>query len=264
MPEIESESEFSWRETKFLLKLPWLLLLMLLGKRSGSELLRPLRDLKQFLLAPRVTVALMVAIVAVFIYESFFMSEELFRQLVFQPRHLLELDLFPMVASWFLHANLAHLAGNMLALAVFGRIVERRLGGGQLLLIYFGSAIISDIIAAIFDQGGIGASGAIAGLISAAILINPFYLTHFLFGIPVPAMLIGWAMMAADVMGVLVPKDDNIGHIAHLGGYASIAFLVYFFNRDMREKMRRGLVINITFAILAAAAWFVLKARGII
>jgi membrane associated rhomboid family serine protease len=264
MREIESESEFSWREFKFLLRLPWLLFLILIGKRSWSELLQPLKDIGAFLLAPRMTAVLIVANLAVFVFQALFMGDELLRGLVFQPRHLLELDVFPMMASWFLHANLAHLAGNMVALAVFGRIVERSLGGGQLLLIYFGSAVISDLIAAAFGQGGIGASGAIAGLISAGILISPFYLTHFLFGLPLPAMLVGWAMMAADVMGVLVPKDDNIGHIAHLGGYAAIAFLAYLFNRDLRDRMRRGLIINVAFAAFAAGAWLILKARGII
>ncbi|MBI4150158.1 rhomboid family intramembrane serine protease [Candidatus Woesearchaeota archaeon] len=264
MEHIESEAEFTWKQFKFVLKLPWLLLLIFIGRRSWRELLQPLRDLLVFFFEPRATMLLILAIIAVYIYQVFFMTEELFRQLVFEPRNVLEGNVFPMMASWFLHANFVHLLGNIIALAVFGRIVERKLGSWQLLSIYFGAAIISDLIAAIFGQGGIGASGAIAGLISTAILINPFYLTHFLFGIPLPAMLIGWAMMITDIMGVLVPKNDNIGHIAHLGGYMATAFLVFLFNQEERKKMKRGLIINVLFVASAGALWFWLRFQNIV
>jgi membrane associated rhomboid family serine protease len=186
---------------------------------------------------------------AMFIVEIFFMPEELLYSLVMQPEHLWNLNLLPMAASWFLHASVAHLLGNLLFLFLFGRIVERHFGTARFLLIYFGSAIVSDVISSLAGQGGIGASGAIAGLISAAILIEPFYIT-FIVGIPLPIILVGWLAIFADVMGILNPvPGDNVGHFAHLGGYIAISILIFLFNAEERGKMLKGLITNMIFVL---------------
>jgi membrane associated rhomboid family serine protease len=169
VPRVESESQFVWRQLISILKFPFLLLLFLIGRKPFSEVMAPFSNLFRFLFEPVATVLLAASIFGVFVYQLFFMPQEVFNSLVFQPADLFALNLTPLVASWFLHASWTHLLGNMLFLYVFGRIVERRLGSLRLVVIYFGSAIISSVIAALAGQGGIGASGALAGLISTAI-----------------------------------------------------------------------------------------------
>lgn len=82
--------------------------------------------------------------------------------------------LFSVLTYSFGHADLWHLAGNMLALLVFGTPVNRRLGNGWYLLGYLGSAIFLGILAKLFCNGFlIGASGAIFAVISIALLLFP-------------------------------------------------------------------------------------------
>ncbi len=252
--EIESESQFVWKQIKFLLKLPFILLLVLFGKREKKELLAPLRDLWNFLLEPKATVVLIVLNVIVFILQMFYFGD--IDPYVFTLNHLLKLNFFPMVASWFLHANLSHLLGNMLALYIFGRVVERRFGPWYFLLIYFGAGIIASLLSVLFGQPGIGASGAISGVISTAIMIDPFYFTYLILGIPLPIMLIGLLSIWSDLSNIIVPANDNIGHFAHLGGYLSTALIVFMFSEEKKHKMKIGLIINVVFVALAVILYY--------
>jgi membrane associated rhomboid family serine protease len=163
-----------------------------------------------------------------------------------------------MIASWFLHGSLAHLVGNMVFLYIFGRILERRFGY-KMLLIYFGAAIISDFFASLFLQGGIGASGAISGLVAAAILTDPFYITFLVFGVPIPILLLGLLSIFGDIAGVFSAEESNIGYFAHLGGYLSITLLIYFFSKEDRKRMKKGLMVNIAVVVFMALLYFLFK-----
>lgn len=209
------------------------------------------------------TMLLVIANIFIYIWSTT-LSEEAFNSLIFRPESLLALNLTQIIASWFLHANYAHLIGNVLFLFVFGRVVERRFGTIKYILIFFGAAIISDVVAGlIFQQGGIGASGAIAGLIAAAIIIDPFYLNYTLFGIPLPIVVIGWIAIFTDILGIIQPVTDNIGHIAHLAGFFGITILTFAFSKR-NEKIKRGLFINILTVILALAAYYFIPSFQII
>lgn len=82
--------------------------------------------------------------------------------------------LFSVFTYAFGHADLWHLAGNMLALLVFGTPVNRRLGNGWYLAAYVGSAVFLGVFARLFSNGGlIGASGAIFSVIAIACLLLP-------------------------------------------------------------------------------------------
>ena len=256
--EIISESRFVLSQLFFILKLPFLIVLVLLKQRRPEELLQPLHDFRVFFFGPRLTVALIAINFVVFISQAF-MSEDLFLSLVFTPSDLASLNLLPLIASVFMHANLAHLLGNMLFLFIFGRIIESTFGAFRMVMIYFGSGLIAFIISGLAGQGGIGASGAIAGLIAAAILIRPFYLTYLIMGIPLPIILVGWLAILSDVSGILYQRDDGIGYYAHMGGYLAISLLVFILNKEDRDKMKIGLAINTVFVIayLIAVTFFI-------
>jgi len=253
---IESESQFVWTQVLAILKFPFLLLLFLFRKKSLGDVMAPFVNVIRFLFEPKATVFLIGAVTCVFMYQLFFMPAQLFDRLVFKPDDIFSLNVLPVVASWFLHGSLTHFLGNMLFLFIFGRIVERRFGSFKMLLIYFGSAIISSFIAALAGQGGIGASGAIAGLVSTAILADPFYLTYFVFGIPIPVFIVGWLVIYADITGILVPVQDNIGHFAHLGGYLAIAVIVFLLSTSERSKIWKGLLLNIAMLVVLLMAYY--------
>jgi len=258
MEEIESESKFVWRQIWFIITLPVLIFQIIFGKKRFSELGKPFKELIHFIFEPKITVIIILANVAIFLLEIFYFTEDQIMNLAFKPSDILNFNYVPIVSSWFLHASVAHLVGNMIFLYIFGRIVEKDFGW-KILLVYFGSAIISDSVSALAGQGGIGASGAIAGLIGTAILMHPFYLTYLVVGIPLPIIIVGWLAIISDVTGILMPKNDNIGHFAHLGGYLAVSFLVFLFNKEEKHKLKLGLIINVLFVAALAVYWFYLR-----
>ena len=224
------------------------------GKHIESEA-RLLVKVFFWFLQSRATVLLIFANAVVF-FLSRTWSPSLYKSLLFTPESLYELNPVPMISSWFIHADLTHLTGNLIFLFIFGRIVERKFGFFRFLLIYFSSAVISDLVAGlIFNQGGIGASGAIAGLVAAGTIIRPFYITHAL-GVPLPVVVVGWITLIADLSGIIRPVlGDNVGHIAHLAGFFGITFLIYLVARK-DEQIRRGFGVNlVTGIVLGLLFW---------
>lgn len=82
--------------------------------------------------------------------------------------------LFTVVTYAFGHAGIWHLAGNMLALIVFGSAVNRRIGNGWYLIVYLGTVLAMGIFCRVFLNGYmLGASGAIFAVIAMATLLLP-------------------------------------------------------------------------------------------
>ena len=201
------------------------------------------------------TLLICVLIVAAYFYSTT-LSEQAFKQLIFTRESFFQLNFLPMAAGWFLHANLAHLIGNLVALLVFGRIVERRFGTFKFFFIYFLAGIVSDLVASVlFGEIGIGASGAIYGLMATAMLINPFYITFSLY-VPLPVVVVGWIYAFSNISGLIVPVlGDNTGYIAHLSGFFVVSLLVYMFTKH-DQKIKRGMAINVLTVIILALLYY--------
>jgi len=136
------------------------------------------------------------------------------------------------MTSTLLHGGLLHLAGNMLFLWVFGPSVEDRFGRLGFLLLYLGSAMLSGALHALVarEHGmpipAIGASGAIAGVTGAFLVLFPkttircFTLLGFgIIGLPA-WWFVGFAIMW-DVFSQGLGVRTGIAHMAHLGGYTA-------------------------------------------
>ena len=190
----------------------------------------------------------MIVNIIAFIYEAYLSvnSPLLLDSLIFHPTDLMTGNYSSIISSMFLHANVAHLFGNMLALFIFGRIVERKLGHFKTGMLYFCAGIIATLVhMAIYlylgnNTGALGASGAIMGLVSAAVLLDPFYLTYEMI-FPIPVMLLGWFTIFLDFAGVFSAVDEGVAHFAHIGGYASVFLISQVLDR---EKFKKGMVIN--------------------
>ena len=222
------------------------------------------KKIVSWILQPKFIILLILINLAAYFWSAT-LSPQIFENLTFHPENILNLNFPPIIASWFLHANLAHLTANLIFLYVFGRVVERKFGAFKTALIYFGAAIISDLISGlVFQQGGIGASGAIAGLIAAAVIIDPFYLNYIIFGLPIPIVVLGWVAIFADILGLIKPLETSVGHIAHLAGFFGITLLIFLFNRK-NEKIKKGFLINIlTIAVVVALHFFNINIPNII
>jgi membrane associated rhomboid family serine protease len=263
---IHSETFFVLHVLKFILSFPFLIVLSLFSKKARNSISSQTKILKSFFVETKITnILILLNIVAfileiiIFLYQSNSTNQNFIVDYVLKNQAEINFpnSIFASIFSWFLHADLMHLFLNMVTLYVFGRIVEREFGK-NMIWIYFGSGIIASLLTTIIGEYGIGASGAIAGLISVAILIRPFYITYRFF-IPLPAILIGWSYIISDFLGILNPvADDNIGHFAHLGGYMVVMLFVFFKFKD-RKKLIKGLIINIIFVSLLLIWYFTNK-----
>lgn len=133
----------------------------------------------------------------------------------------------------FLHGGFAHLLYNLLALALFGSVLESKIGWKNFLAVFFISGIIANIVALYFYPNSLGASGAIFGIIGALIFISPFTMV-WTAGLPMPLFLAGILWVTGDLVGayayVAGNPIDNTGNIAHLGGVI-IGLIMGFFYR---------------------------------
>lgn len=127
-----------------------------------------------------------------------------------------------MLSSGFLHADMMHLAFNMLTLYFFAPVVINGLGTFSFILVYFGSLIFGSLLTMLFHKNdysyrAVGASGAVTGVLYSAILLQPNMMLGVFFVIPMPAYVFGILYLLYSIYGMRA-KNDNIGHTAHFGG----------------------------------------------
>ncbi len=139
--------------------------------------------------------------------------------------------------SIFLHSSLTHLFLNMLALFFFGPLLERRIGSGRFLALYFGSGILAGLaqILVFPNPAVLGASGAIFGLLGALTVLMPDLVVILLF-VPLKILYVAILFAALDLFPVLTGTPDGIAHIAHLAGLA-IGLAAGFWYRE-KSKIR--------------------------
>lgn len=129
-----------------------------------------------------------------------------------------------LITSAFLHAGWMHLIGNMIFLWVFGQCVEDRFGRVWFLLFYLlGGAASGGVHAAFENSRAIGASGAIAAVAGAFLVLFPR--THirclWFFGLIGIYSIPAWVFLSIAIARDLVMSgwSDGVARLAHLGGY---------------------------------------------
>ncbi len=153
-----------------------------------------------------------------------------------------------LITSGFLHANWLHLIFNMIALVFFAGTLGAVLDWWGFLIVYFVSLVGGDLLSLFIhrhsgDYSSVGASGAVSGVIFAAIALVPG-LPVGLFFIPMPGWLFGLLYVLISIYGIRSRKG-NIGHDSHLGG-ALIGMVVAILMRP------QALLINyVTILIIA-------------
>jgi membrane associated rhomboid family serine protease len=152
-----------------------------------------------------------------------------------------------LVTSLFLHGSILHLIGNMLFLWVFGDNVEDGMGHGRFLVFYLACGAFAGLTHAFIEPEStrplIGASGAVAGVVAAYLILYPRVKVWGLFfgRIPlrVPAI---WAIgfwILLQVVSAFVGGDQNVGWFAHLGGLVTGAALTPILRRRYDPVLAR-------------------------
>jgi len=147
---------------------------------------------------------------------------------------------FPTIfTSMFMHAGWLHLGGNMLYLWIFGDNVEDSFGHLKFLIFYLVCGVAATLAQLAFSTGSnvpnLGASGAIAGVLGAYILLFPRGQVKVLMGrgvIPMPALVvIGLWIVLQFVSGIgsitNSAETGGVAYMAHIGGFLAGVILTF-------------------------------------
>jgi len=210
----------------------------------------PLNDTEpnRYSFFPIVTVLLIVVNCFIFYVEPFFVDNywEFLMKFGTTPTLILETrggGAISNITTMFLHADLFHLLGNMLPLWVFGRRVEDACGPWRYLAFYLFAGTWANIlyILVLGDSPipGIGASGAIFGLMGAYLLLYPggrirtlVFLNIIPFWPRIRALWIVLYFLGLQIIPaievLLENADYRVNYWAHLGGFFSAIFILLF------------------------------------
>ncbi|HNW13643.1 MAG TPA: rhomboid family intramembrane serine protease [Anaerolineaceae bacterium] len=206
-------------------------------------------DNSQRRLVPVVTWILVILNVAVFLLEL--MGGDVFIMMwSFIPARFMQDpagNMITIFTSMFMHAGWFHLIGNMLYLIIFGDNVEDRFGHVKFLLFYVLCgfiAMLAQLIAAPYVTiPNLGASGAIAGVLGAYLVLFPRRRVRVLLGwwiVHLPALIVigGWILIQVlSSLGSLAGSASAAGgvaYMAHIGGFLSGLVLSFFFRNRVR------------------------------
>jgi len=144
-----------------------------------------------------------------------------------------------LITYQFLHGDIIHLASNMIFLWVFGDNVEDAMGHARFLVFYLVCGIAAGLTHAWMVPTSqlplIGASGAVAGVIAAYLLLHPRVRVWVLAFRIIPlrisaAWVLGFWVVTQFAM-VLIQQADQVAWWAHIGGMAAGAILILFMRR---------------------------------
>ncbi len=218
-----------------------------------------------YAIPPITNTALILVNIAVFLYEVAMprsQLEEFFQQWGAIPAQISQLQSLPtLFTAMFLHGSWMHLIGNMVFLKLFGDNIEDAMGHWSYLVFYFlsglGAAATQVLIEPTSTIPMVGASGAIAGVMGAYIVLFPKGLIHIPLGagktgralsVPAYALIVIWFLQqllnGIASLGAAVSITGGIAFWAHVGGFVSGALLVRLFKDQESVDRQRAAQAN--------------------
>jgi membrane associated rhomboid family serine protease len=217
----------------------------------------PLKDDNPTRSIPTVTIALIVINLLAFLYE-FQLGLEGVSLEPFLDRYAFDYTQFsqnvgrqgltlgtlaPLFTHMFLHANWLHVGGNMLYLWIFGNNVEDRIGSGRFVFFYLLCGTAAALGQGLIEPGPmIGASGAVAGVLGAYLVMFPgsrvstlVFLGIFITVLQLPALLvIGFWIVEQLVAGLVELRMSEhaaggVAYYAHIVGFLAGIPLLFLF-----------------------------------
>ena len=198
----------------------------------------PIRDHNPSGRVPYVTYMLMAANIGIFLSYVPLLSDDRALSLFFANYALIPAQLSAgygyedLFSSMFLHAGWMHLAGNMLFLWIYGDNVEDEMGHLRYLIFYLMAGVAAGLAQVMFEPSSrvpmVGASGAIAGVMGAYLLLYPkakvdilvIFIVFFRI-FPIPAWILLGLWFALQFFGGLSadPNTGGVAYWAHAGGF---------------------------------------------
>ncbi|MDD5487093.1 MAG: rhomboid family intramembrane serine protease [Dehalococcoidales bacterium] len=156
-------------------------------------------------------------------------------------------ELPTLFTSMFMHAGWIHILGNMLYLWIFGDNIEDRLGHARFIAFYLACGLFATFAHLLFnlnsDIPSLGASGAIAGVLGAYLVMFPNARIRVLFGlfiIRLPAVIVigTWIFLqlfyGLDTLSNAI--DADVAYMAHIGGFLAGFVAAIIFKASAKRK----------------------------
>lgn len=201
----------------------------------------PLRDTIPGMFPPVMLWALVACNMLLFVLESALPRDTLaavFQVIGLVPARVMDgepLAILGLVSSQFLHGSLLHVVGNLWTLWIFGDNVEDRMGPGRFLCFYLLCGIMAGLTQVLLYPGStmptVGASGAIAGVLGAylvlfpharVITLIPVFFYPLLVDLPAVSFLLFWFLMQFLSGTIALVGPQQLGGVAwwaHVGGF---------------------------------------------
>ena len=211
----------------------------------------PLKDYNPTQRFPVITVVFIALNILIFFYQVSSpegLQYHVFRMgaIPFEITHFTTLTeiprLFPpltLFTSMFLHGGLFHLLGNMLYLWIFGNNIEDYLGPIRFIFFYAISGLGASLMHIVFNPTSkipmIGASGAIAGILGAYLVLFPNARVKtlvFIWIVPVPAAFLLLIWFFGQIMNI--GMSGGVAWFAHIGGFLIGLFLIGYYRQKQR------------------------------
>ena len=154
-------------------------------------------------------------------------------------------------SAMFLHGGWFHIVSNMWVLFIFGDNVEDRMGSGQYLVFYLLSGVAAGLMQAFLLPGSaapmIGASGAIAGVLGAYLVLFPrarilslvpIFFIFTLIEIPAIIFLLFWfaSQLFSGFLSLGGASGSGVAWWAHIGGFLFGLLSMFVFARRRRVR----------------------------
>jgi membrane associated rhomboid family serine protease len=211
---------------------------------------------------PVITWLIMIACITCFLWQKGLdprLEQLAIYQFGFIPSTLFEIETLPpdlvVIPAWvtiftsmFLHGGWLHIAGNMLYLWIFGDNVENAMGPPKFIIFYLLCGLSAALAQAAIDPSStvpmIGASGGIAGILGAYLILHPkasvrcfLLILIFVRFINLPAWLVLGIWIGGQFVAVpqaLASDGAGVAYMAHIGGFlAGMAMIPFFKHRHV-------------------------------
>lgn len=212
----------------------------------------PIKDDNPTEKTPFINYTLIAINILVFIYELILPENQLndfiYTYSIIPQNIVLGQDLITLLTAMFMHGGFMHIFGNMLYLYIFGDNIEDAMGHGRFIVFYLTCGLAASALQIFINPSStipnLGASGAIAGVLGAYLVLYPRARVHtiIMFGyfirwIKLPALFVlgfWFVIQLFSGIGSLSYAGEGSGGVAffaHIGGFIAGVLLIWVFKK---------------------------------
>jgi membrane associated rhomboid family serine protease len=198
----------------------------------------------------RATNVLILVCIVVSLYSWTLDPATVERDLAFSLINLQEGRVWTLITAIFVHANLIHLAGNMIFLYVFGNTLESLTDSKKMLTVFFVGGILSFPLSIPFfppSASFVGASAAIFTLMAVVMLLKPLRFSWLLF---MPVGMVAIVYFVYNAAAVYFKLQSDVAYVSHIIGFLLGVPFGIAWSPDWKKNLGISLILLAVYAVV--------------